>query len=120
MFWKKKLIVLGQEIIFGFEFFLSKGPKKPTVVKVVKINKLMMEMKDGTTLAWGDKDWKGTKRIEPWKGFYKWFFGRSGDIFVMRTAVAETMIRRSDIVRFEVSVHTSNQLNHEGGVSSTA
>lgn len=87
MFWKKK----------------SEEPKK---LRAVRKNELTVRTRDGATLSWAVDDWNGTVRIEPWKQFYKWFFGRTGAEFVMRYDVGETMIRRDDIASFTVHVHT--------------
>ena len=86
--------------------FWRKTPDPMKAMRVIKINKLTVRTQDGTTLSWAVDDWKGTIRIEPWIAFYKWFFGRNSDTFVMRSDWEETMLRRSDIVRFTVHVHT--------------
>ena len=86
--------------------FWRKTPEPMKATMVVKKNELKVITKDGAILSWAVEDWKGTNRIEPWIAFYKWFFGRSSDTFVMRYDCGETMFRRTDIVRFTVHVHT--------------
>jgi len=87
--------------------FWKSNTNEPHRLRVVKKNELTIKTKDGVTLSWAVDNWTGTKRIEPWKEFYKWFFGRTGELFVMHYNDGETMFRRSDIVRFTVHVYTN-------------
>lgn len=75
-------------------------PKRPKLVK----NQLTLYLQDGTSIAF-HTFYEG-ERIAPWKDFYKWFFGRTGEFYVIGYDVGETMVRRSDISRFNVHVYT--------------
>jgi hypothetical protein len=92
--------------------------KKPTAAKkftAVNINEFAVKTRDGEMLYWVVEDWKGENIIEPWLEFYKWFFGRSGEVFVMRYNRGETMLMRADIMRFTVRVYEKGepQINKE-------
>ena len=90
MFWKKK----NQADV-------------PAAVKVVKKhNNLMIKMKDGQIFYWHVRNWDGVSKTKPWRRFYTWFFGRTGDIFVMRSKQGETVFKRKDIMRFTVEATT--------------
>lgn len=69
-----------------------------------KRNKLRVYLQNGDVIAWWIDDWKGEVIIQPWIRFYKWYFGRKSDSFVMRWKAGETMIRRDDIKRFDVTI----------------
>lgn len=85
----------------------NKRHKSKTKTRVVKKNELMIRMRDGNTLCWYYDDWQGKSKIEPWKHFYKWFFGRSSQEFIVKYDIGETMIRREDIIRFTVHIYTT-------------
>jgi len=86
-------------------FWKKKEPVK--AVKAVKRNELTITMRDKSVLSWEVSDWSGEDKIKPWRHFYKWFFGRTGDVFVMRYRTGETMFRRADISSFTVQIHTA-------------
>ena len=67
---------------------------------------LTIDTTDGTQLIWHIDDWQGGKNIEPWLKFYKWFFGRTGEIFIMSSSNGEEMFKRSNILRFKISITT--------------
>lgn len=91
-------------------FWRKKEPAKAVEpVNPVKENKLTILMTDGAILSWTCNSWAG--RIEPWKRFYKWYFGRTGEAFIIRYVTGETMIKRSDIVRFMVQVEEEKSNN---------
>ena len=45
----------------------------------------------------------GENYIKPWVNFYRWYFGRKSDCFVLRFKDGAMMIQRCDIVRFQVN-----------------
>lgn len=79
-------------------------PKPPSAkpLKTVKDNVLTVTVRDNRYFSWEVRDWSGNDLIYPWKSFYKWYFGRKGDSFIFRYAEGQTMIRRDDIVSFNV------------------
>ena len=79
----------------------------PKAVKAVKRNELTIKMRDKSVLSWEVADWNGEDKIKPWRHFYKWFFGRESDVFVMRYNTGETMFRRADVMSFTVQIHTA-------------
>lgn len=85
----------------------KKAPATETKeVKVTHQNQLTIKMRDKSELSWSVVDWDGVSKTKPWRHFYKWFFGRTGEIFVMRYKTGETVFRREDIVSFTVQTHT--------------
>lgn len=90
MFWKKKAVT-------------TPAPKE---LKVTKSNTLTIKMRDKSELSWSVVDWDGVSKTKPWRRFYTWFFGRTGELFVMRYKTGETVFRREDIVSFTVQTHT--------------
>ena len=89
MFWKKKVP--------------AKAPKE--IKKAVNHNKLTIKMRDKTELSWSVIDWDGISKTKPWRRCYTWFFGRTGEIFVMSYKTGETVFRREDITCFTVQTH---------------
>jgi len=73
-----------------------------TVERRVMHNRLTLTMYDGKNLSWTDEDWKGKNPVEPWTIFYKWYFGKDKDYFVMKYKNGETMFKRADIKSFTV------------------
>ena len=69
-----------------------------------KLNRLSVLLKSGREISWWVTPWDRTDKITPWVPFYRWYFGRKSDSFVMRFANGETMIRRDDIQRFTVEI----------------
>ena len=81
-------------------------PAAPPAIKE-PANTLTIVMKDGHTLAWTTTSTL-TSMVPnaPWVDFYKWYFGRESDEYVMRYASGETMFKREDIKRFIVTIDT--------------
>lgn len=80
--------------------------KKVKELKEIRYNTLTIKTKSSGSLSWTFNDWHGDKHIEPWKHFYKWFFGRSSRFFVMRYKNGETCFNREDITSFEIKIET--------------
>jgi hypothetical protein len=74
-------------------------------MKIIKSNKLTIINNDHTISHWSVNNWEGDSIIEPWKPFYKWFFGRSSEFFIMRAENGESLLRRSTILSFDVRVY---------------
>ena len=77
---------------------------KPEVIPKKSVtNQLTIHFDDNTTLSWSVIDFVGKSKIETWKEFYHWYFGRHGsEYFIFRYKGGETMFRRKDIKRFNV------------------
>jgi|APSaa5957512622_1039677.scaffolds.fasta_scaffold230698_1 hypothetical protein len=109
MFWKKKdLVEEGQ-----LQLPNVKPPKKEDHVKYKEIstNTLTIQTKSSGKMSWTIEPWEDTVKIEPWIKFYIWFFGRSGDFFVMKFNTGETMIRRDEIITFTVFISTKKEID---------
>lgn len=95
-----------------FEFFKNEKMEPVQVASALsagfggkpKTNKLKIWFENGGETSWWVTPWTGTERIEPWKDFYRWWFGRDSESYVMRWEKGETMIRRKDIKRFSVKI----------------
>lgn len=72
--------------------------------KVNKTNNLIIRMKDGTFLNFSTDLWDYQSNIKPWIPFYKWFFGRTGDYYLMRHRTGEILIKRDNIDTFSVNI----------------
>lgn len=69
-----------------------------------KRNMMLITMKDGAQFSLWLDNWEGANRVSPWREFYRWYFGRKSNSYVIRWRDGERMIRRKDIKRFEVTV----------------
>ena len=69
-----------------------------------KINRLRVWLADGEVISWSVTNWTSTERITPWREFYRWWFGRVSESYIMQWDCGETMIRRADIKRFSVEI----------------
>ena len=79
--------------------------KREKPKKEIKRNTLTINTKNCGQLRFYVSPWNGKKKIYPWKRFYKWYFGRTSGVFVMHYTVGETMIKRDDVVGFNVHIH---------------
>lgn len=87
--------------------FWRKKKDRVKVLRVIRKNTLKIVMRDGVVKEWKlpwVPPWSAGNMVTPWIRFYKWFFGRKGEFYVMRFKDGQTMIRRDDIVRFMVSI----------------
>jgi hypothetical protein len=84
----------------------KKGEARPVdeekKTRKVVDNQLALVMRDGTILSWTLYDVDSNKRIEPWRHFYRWFYERDSDFYTMKAKEAISVIRKDDIVRFEI------------------
>jgi len=89
--------------------FWNKKKEKPKEEgPPVIVNRLTIFFRDGSWKAWSEENWKGSNRVQPWIHFYKWFFGKSGEYYVMKYDTGEHMFLRKDIKSFTVSIIKTN------------
>ena len=103
MFWKKKKPIKEES---------KKELPKPIKYKEISTNNLTIQTKSSDKMSWTVKPWEGTVKIEPWLKFYIWFFGKTGDFFVMKFDTGETMIRRDEIITFTVFISTKKEIDN--------
>lgn len=85
-------------------FWKTKTKTKPQ--KEIKVNTLTITT-DKTRYGWEQGPFTGENKILPWKRFYRWYFGREDSLyFMMKYDKGETLIKREDIVGFNVSITT--------------
>lgn len=88
MFWKRKEVPVP---------ILTPPP-----IRTTRRNELEIHYFDGKGLSFYVDDWKSEKIVTPWVRFYKWFFGRKSEFFMLRHKDGETLITRSSIRSFVV------------------
>lgn len=85
--------------------FWQRQPDPPKVLKVIRSTTLTITMIDGSKQSWTAEPYAGTSRVEAWKDFYRWYFGRpASSTYIQRYKDGETMIRREDIRLFNVQI----------------
>ena len=67
---------------------------------------LTIKLSNGDILSWSDKTYTNiTNEIgRSWIDFYKWYFCRDSDNYVFIYATGRTMMRRQDIVTFNIRI----------------
>lgn len=85
-------------------FWNKTKTETPKASKKVAYNKLDIRTPYGI-VSWICKPYDLTQgKIRPWLRFYKWYFGKTTEVFVMRLQNGEAMIRRCDIQAFEARI----------------
>ena len=79
-------------------WFSKKTPEMP--VKTKKQSRLTIYFMNGDTLSWTSSTWNGKDFI--WKHFYKWYFSRNSEHYIMHAKQRDTMFSKKDILRFVV------------------
>lgn len=86
-------------------FCKDKNKVKVEEPKKTFTNMLTIDMEDGATIRNWVSDWDTSKdKIIPWKDFYKWYFGRKTDEWMMRSKDSEMLVKRKDIKSFCLKV----------------
>ena len=86
-----------------FTFFKKRKEDKPK--KTVYQSNLTITFRDNKKLSWtADSERPFASNIIAWRTFYKWYFGRSGQHYLMQYRNGETMIQRDDIRFFETTL----------------
>ncbi len=76
--------------------------KKEILPKKLQSN-LGLTMMDGIKITWSrDIDKPSKDKMYPWADFYTWFFCKTGEYYVVRYDKGLTVIKRKDIVRFNI------------------
>jgi hypothetical protein len=85
-------------------FHANPNPSSVEETKPVLVNEFSLVLHSGA-MHWRIDPWEGTNRISPWIPFYRWYFDcKSSPAFVMKDQDGETMIRRSSIVYWTVTI----------------
>ena len=80
----------------------KEADKSQEVERRVMRNTLTLTLVDGKKHEWTHEDWKGKNRIVPWIKFYRWYFEKGSECYIMRYDIGETMFKRADIRTFTV------------------
>lgn len=87
----------------GVRMFWRKEKPIPTL-KGIQENILTITFRGGDRSWWTESPWEGVERLRPWKKFYRWYFGRTGNDFMLADKTGETLIRRDTIASFDVHI----------------
>lgn len=78
--------------------------KKEKDKKEILVNTLKIITKSSGSHYFSIRPWSGNKKVKPWLNFYKWYFGRKSNNFIMRHIDGEDLFKRSEIVYFSIRI----------------
>jgi len=89
---------------------------KTAEVKEERVSQLSILLQGGNRLVYHNPFIYS--KIEPWVGFYRWFFGRASESYIMRyedpdNLEGECMFMRKDITMFYVEVKIKRTRHEE-------
>ena len=87
-----------------FKFWKRQTPEPTKVLQIIRSSTFAVTMSDGSTHSWTVEPYTRTGKLDAWKDFYRWYYGRTGATFIQRYKDGEMMIRRKDIRRFSVNI----------------
>jgi hypothetical protein len=89
---------------------LFKQRKRKPAVKEIRENHLVISLKNGESISLYESPYTGKGKIYPWKEFYKWYFGRTSDSYILPYKNGEVMVKRDTITSFKVYIDTNHIL----------
>ena len=105
-------MLLGFPIVVpaGTDFSSTTVTIKPEPPPPILENRLTIYLKDGRQISTWFTPWpEGKDMIKPFKPFYSWFFGRTGNFYMWGSPRDRILIIRSEIERFEHRVRESKR-----------